>query len=524
MVVIVSPDHPVLQRFFTIFQDANEALKSVPSRAKWAKSRFAQKVILTFILLNLTFYVAYSYRSSINRSSSTKSSWSNSGASIPRPDATSTKVNEYVLQIRQFWEPWEQTIVAAKPNISKVELVETYGWESVPPDGWTQARPEPRRVIDLSEEDIGKLSAAHRIIRDKLDNYSYQQNSLFHGKGVVMTAGGRYLPPALVNLYMLRLSNSTLPVEIWFSNKEEYNEALCRRLLQNMNTRCLVLSDFLDKGPLAGISHYQLKVMALLFSSFQEVVSLDSDNMPIIDSAHLFESDAYNATGFLSWSDFWAGSESPDFYTIAGLEGFPGDLHYASAETGQLVIDKKRHMKSILLAAYYNIYGPDIYYTLQSQGGVGEGDKTTFTLAAIALNESWYRIPTPPERVWDDGGPDVSGTVQYIPSTFQTDLKPWRNVADDKTSLRPAFFHASRPKLNVGELAHDSDMMRNGHHVRIWKLDWAMRLFGEDVEKKVWGVAAKSACEFQDVIKIWRNNNWNDTCSWAIERKNALFG
>ena len=47
------------------------------------------------------------------------------------------------------------------------------------------------------------------------------------------------------------------------------------------------------------------------------------------------------------------------------------------------------------MMVYYNYFGPDYYYPLQSQNGPGQGDKETFSAAAVAVNSPFYGVKTP---------------------------------------------------------------------------------------------------------------------------------
>eukprot|EP00959_Pyramimonas_sp_CCMP1952_P472742 9500560-Pyramimonas_sp.AAC.1 len=50
---------------------------------------------------------------------------------------------------------------------------------------------------------------------------------------------------------------------------------------------------------------YALKVFALLFSSFREVLLLDADNNAARDPAFLFTDATYLREGGLFWHDYW---------------------------------------------------------------------------------------------------------------------------------------------------------------------------------------------------------------------------
>ena len=166
------------------------------------------------------------------------------------------------------------------------------------------------------------------------------------------------------------------------------------------------------------VTHYQLKSLAMLFSSFAEILYLDSDSIPVIDpSMELFSTEPYKSSGLVIWPDFWVSTESPIFYTVAGLS-FPPDLPKSSSEAGQVLINKRTHLQTLLLAIYYNIYGPDYYYPLLSQGVLGQGDKETFMAAALVLGQSYYRVKTGVAIVGRHSGVEFkgSGMVQHHPS------------------------------------------------------------------------------------------------------------
>lgn len=61
------------------------------------------------------------------------------------------------------------------------------------------------------------------------------------------------------------------------------------------------------------------KVAALLHCSFQEVLLLDSDNLPLVDPAYLFDDPLYQQHGNLFWPDFWGSWVKPGVYPWLGL-------------------------------------------------------------------------------------------------------------------------------------------------------------------------------------------------------------
>ena len=66
---------------------------------------------------------------------------------------------------------------------------------------------------------------------------------------------------------------------------------------------------------------FQIKAFSTLLSSFEEVLFLDSDNMPFKDPSWAFELKAYQRTGAM----FWPGAHM--CYGMIGIACI--DLHYA---------------------------------------------------------------------------------------------------------------------------------------------------------------------------------------------------
>jgi hypothetical protein len=60
-------------------------------------------------------------------------------------------------------------------------------------------------------------------------------------------------------------------------------------------------------------------VFSLLHSSFQQVLMLDCDLVPLADPARLFDAPDYAANRNLFWPDAWQNWVSPEIYDIVGL-------------------------------------------------------------------------------------------------------------------------------------------------------------------------------------------------------------
>lgn len=96
-----------------------------------------------------------------------------------------------------------------------------------------------------------------------------------------------------------------------------------------------------------------------------------------------------------------------------------GTLPDWTTESGEMLINKKIHFNTLLLALYYNFDGPYGYYPLLSQGGAGEGDKETFVAAANFYKLKYYQVNKMPERAFgwynEERNYEHSSIVQYNP-------------------------------------------------------------------------------------------------------------
>lgn len=340
-------------------------------------------------------------------------------------------------------------------------------------------------------------------------------------RGIVTVGGGKFFPPLLVSLRVLRRTGTALPVEVFVPRRDyEADLELCEAVLPALGARCRV---FPEVPPLA-LDSFQLKVFAVLFSAFDEVLLLDADDFPVRDVAPLFAAPPYAGAGLVVWPDFWGTAVSPLYYLVSGQPPVAVAARPKS-ETGQLLVDKRRHWRTLLLAAYYN-YFPDVYYPLLCQGCIGCGDSETILPAADLLGLPYYYVKTPPLHVghrMTDGGIQGHVIAQYdaaddyeattstttsstaAPASFTTleERLPLRDRA------RPLFMHASFPKWDayvlLDHVSQWSDMTRDtqGRPAAAFQepREDAARIRG--VERMAWEEAAWAVCTHGDQVAHW---------------------
>lgn len=428
---------------------------------------------------------------------------------------------------RQFWREFHALLAKYAPDTDPI--VE---YEKASTEGFNAHNPPPRPdILDVPDEDIITIKEAHagfvNVITDSPPELPYLPGT----KGIVSTAGGTYLPVLVISLRMLRRTGSTLPMEVFLSDEEEYEGYICDTVLPSLNARCIVLSLILIAAP-ARIQKYQFKPFAMLFSSFEEILFLDADAFPLEKPEHLFTTEPFLSKGMVTWPDFWASSVSPLFYEIANYPPSLMDLRQ-STESGEVLLSKKSHLRSLLLATYYNYHGPSHYYPLLSQGAAGEGDKETFIAAATAIHESFHQVSEPICALGHETRSGIAGSAmaQFDPvqDFALTSRGIWRVRGDHAPTPGVFFIHANFPKFNPATIfeLHEVNpaFTDDGDYTRAWTLPVeVVRRFNSrvDVEKGFWEEIRWTACELEDKFHSWVE--YEGICDAMKEYWSVVFG
>lgn len=194
---------------------------------------------------------------------------------------------------------------------------------------------------DLSLEDASLSRESHAKVVKALPAYP---KKTYSGRGIIMLAGGRYNSYAATALGVIHETGSKLPVEVWMNDTSEEKAGFCDELAKD-GMVCKWLSDYTDVRNIP--NGYQLKIMTMMFSSFQQFLFLDADNQPIKNPDTIFDSKTFKDNGAILWPDYWAHTGSPLLPHIVGLAEGRSDMWRGNrtVESGQIVWDKKRHWK-----------------------------------------------------------------------------------------------------------------------------------------------------------------------------------
>jgi alpha 1,2-mannosyltransferase len=456
--------------------------------------------------------------------------WYLSGRSFQEyhlPEALPGTYNHDATGHIKFWREFQSLLMEYKPTCDPPRRL-----GNAPTAGFEPSNPEPRpNFLKMTTGDVLRMKRAHIEFVDAITTDPPQLAYVPGTRGIVTTAGGAYLPVLVISLRMLRRTGSNLPMEVFLATRDEYEEYICDKVLPSLNARCIVLSDVLDAVPKSNkIGKYQLKPFAMIFSSFEEILFLDADAFPIVRPELLFEKAPFKETKFVTWPDFWASAASPLYYEISSQPVAPMESRQ-STESGELVISKRTHLRTLLLSTYYNFWGPTHYYRLLSQGAAGEGDKETFIAAAMSLGEPFYQVS---ERICamghaTQGGLAGSAMAQFDPIEDYKLIQQgkWRINGSTAPQPRPFFIHANFPKFNPATVfqkqAVNPAFLDDGNYTRAWTTPEDMiEGFPVDVEKQFWADILWTGCELETKFESWKNKT--GICDGVRKYWYAQFG
>jgi hypothetical protein len=255
----------------------------------------------------------------------------------------------------------------------------------------------PQRITRLLRNEYGDLDRIARelpVIKHlpSLTNQSSPPMPPMKGRGIVTTASDKYVPFLRLMLASLTQHNCVLPVEVWHRAGE-----LSATIIAELEKARVTFHQFpVDRSPAHG---FACKPEAMMGSRFAEVLFLDADNSVLADPTFLFEHPAYTKTGALLWPDqAYALRREPEFRRM--LELLP---HFTPVESGQLVLNKRRHWPGLHMINELN-RAADLTYRFTY------GDKDTFCMGFEMSEVPYYLHAVRPQRLPDrsflHSGPD----------------------------------------------------------------------------------------------------------------------
>ncbi|CAI5759399.1 unnamed protein product [Candida verbasci] len=424
---------------------------------------------------------------------------------------------------------------------------------------------------------VDKVKQLHKSVIDALPNKLSESVYKKGSTGIVTIGGGFYSWMAFLQILQLRKIGSTLPVELIIPSFGSYEDEfeLCQEILPKYNAKCVIVPEQFGSRVMKNWSFgsYQYKALALVLSSFQHTLLLDSDNSPVVNPDSFFDQPVYKDNGLVLWPDYWVRSMSPKWYDMIDKpystevkdkdSRFPltipekltpeqeqhtrfndlkGVLSDRATESGQVLFNKDTHGKVALMVLYYNLFGPELYYKLFSLGALGEGDKDTFAAAALDVGKPYYQVHSHIKTLgWKSQDGEYHGMVmgQKNPQIdyelfdkVQKDLvsknQNWsdeeKKLFDDDSNVPVFTLHCNIKKIHPPDFMKDKSIINDegtSMNVRFYNSFKFMDKEGQelDFELERWKLVNKVACEDKIKFSIFKDQDMDKVCSFI---KNSI--
>lgn len=466
--------------------------------------------LLPIPIVLIIYCVLVKSRAYYSPTGSSTTLWVNTKAGLGSSNLTAIKSTSS-QGVRAFWSDLALALEDARPGIEPIQVENGH-----PTSQETKFEPlnilktAPTRLVNFTDEQETALMKSHYLMRSSAQQLSPRLEFSKGHMGIVTTANAKYMPILLVSIRMLRRTGCQLPVEVFVDDWTTYDPHVCESILPSLNAACVVLSEIYETAPKARApTSYQFKLFAILFSSFQHVLFLDTDAFPAHDPSSLFTTAPYTTHGLVLWPDLFGLTISEHYYHVAGIP-YESPAARASTESSIVLLNKDAHRESLLMMVYYNYFGPDFYYPLLCQGSHGAGDKETFVQAAMSVGLPWYQVKTGVAGLgyFEDGKYRLSGLAQMDPRTDFAYKPPskshihdsdrWDGFAAPVEKMKPLFVHQNMHKLDpkrILKMDGTEARMGDGRYTRLWgKVEGIVDMFGYDIERRVWEVVAEEGC------------------------------
>ncbi|TID18630.1 hypothetical protein CANINC_003880 [Pichia inconspicua] len=366
-------------------------------------------------------------------------------------------------------------------------------------------------LLKLNDNEKNSLSQSYQQFLGGIDDlklpvFGDESKKKIEGQGIVIVGGGKFSWLALLNIHQLRKTGSQLPVEVYIPLKNDFDTKFCHDVLPNLNAQCILGFEEFPQNQIRKYFHldkFEHKVMAILSSSFEDVLLLDADNVVVNKPDGLFEWKTYKEKQLILWPDCWLRTTNPFLFELFNIDvdyssvkdddydihDLPGAIPNPSTESGMVLVNKRSQVSTLLLTLYLNLYGYDYYYPLITQGGAGQGDKDTYIIAAYALKQPVYQVKQKVRFLgrFYHGNFYSSGLGQCNPMTKKERVAAATNSFPECDNY--LFIHLSNPKF-YPEVITKSMMGRfNQHHIQFEDLNLQYNF-----ELQLWEIMAQLLC------------------------------
>lgn len=228
----------------------------------------------------------------------------------------------------------------------------------------------------------------------------------YKGKGIVTASGDlERLRQSFTSIKMLRSLGCKLPIEMFYADSSEISSSEAS-IFEKFDVKCINVQDN-NLFATYNARNFTIKALALYLSSFDEMLWLDTDIIPLINLSEVFKFKAYLDSGYFFYSDIWY-RRDPNFCckgcntmneksnTKIELENTLGIKSYIGepeTEAGFYIVNKKRCTHDwIHLVLLLNINSHITYKYVY-------GDKDLFGIAMKMLKIEYSTIDEYPRAI-----------------------------------------------------------------------------------------------------------------------------
>lgn len=269
-----------------------------------------------------------------------------------------------------FWEQLQDALKNSKPSIPPLSRIRPKDWPWIAFDREKQPSGPRFENYDLSDQDLADLSTSRLQGLKHAQQGQHKLPFVPGTRGIVSTAPPNAFGIQTTQLWMIREVGSVLPVEVWIWDRSEWEEAVCDEVYPALGAKCMVMTDHYPPDlppPFHGNDTFVFKSLAMLFSTFEQVLFLDNDCFPVNNPDSVFTSKPFTIAGLVLWPDLWADTTSKYWHKLTNRP-IPDIRDRATTEAGQILINKATHAGLLILAHFYIYNGKDYFYHLLSQG------------------------------------------------------------------------------------------------------------------------------------------------------------
>lgn len=194
--------------------------------------------------------------------------------------------------------------------------------------GWSWDRNEKCKLDPVYNLGESKIASAKKGWQDFLESIrprieqataSKNNSNSVKSRGIVYTGHSNVLKQFILSVKMLRKHSCILPIEFWHFDEITNREAELISSLGNVTVRNMkLIKDSPLKLQKEDGRMWEMKGASILHSSFDQVLFLDTDNVPARDPTVLFDSQPFKETGAVFWKDFGKLGRNNAIWSILG--------------------------------------------------------------------------------------------------------------------------------------------------------------------------------------------------------------